>query len=410
MFSSSFNLDSFSRFLISEYNIIKLNNQLHIYKDGVYVNDLTEIESKMIQNIPNLTRNKRAEVLSYLDLLIRHNSKEAGAEYIAFENGLYNIVKQKLEPFDSKYIVTNKIDFMYEENAYSEIVDKTLNELSCGENKIRLLLEELIGYTFYRKAEFKKAFILVGEKNNGKSTFLDLISFVLGVDNISALTLKELNDRFKPSLLFHRLANIGDDIDDEIILDSSTFKRIVSGDRLVVERKNEQPFEFNPYATLIFSANDLPKIKDKTGAVLSRLIIIPFNADFSKNRNPFLRYELQTKESAEYIIKIGIVGLLRLIKNQMFTLPNEVEKAINNYVIENNPVLDFCKNKTAYEVTGKPVKNVYEEFCELHPNSNVSNIDFSRQIKKYLNVDVRVAKIAGKSIRVYTSTDMNLFN
>ena len=314
MFNSNFNLDSFSRFLISEYNIIKLNNQLHIYNDGVYVNDLTEIESKMIQKIPNLTRNKRAEVLAYLDLLIRNNSKEADAEYIAFKNGLFNVYKQELEPFDKGFILTNKIDFDYNENAYSEIADNTLKDLSCENEKIRMLLEELIGYTLYRRNYFKKAFILIGDKNNGKSTFLDLLSFVLGNENISSLSLKELNDRFKTSLLFHKLANIGDDIDDDLIYDSSTFKKIVSGDRIVVERKNEQPFEFTPYAKLIFSANDLPKIKDKTGAVISRLILIPFNADFTENRNPFLRYELQSKESAEYIIKIGVNGLLRLIK------------------------------------------------------------------------------------------------
>lgn len=408
MFNANFNLDSFSKYLISEYNIIKLNNQLHVYKDGIYVNDLTEIESIMIKSIPNLTRNKRAEVLTYIDLLIRGNSKEAGAEYIVFKNGLYNLYKQELESFDKDFILTNKINFDYNENAYSEIADKTLNEISCDNEKIRMLLEELIGYLFYRRPEFKKAFILIGEKNNGKSTFLDLISYVLGSENICALSLKELNDRFKPSLLFHKLANIGDDIDDEMIGDSSIFKKIVSGDRLVVERKNEHPFEFNPYAKLIFSANDLPKIKDKTGAVLSRLILIPFNADFTDKRNPFLRYELQSKECAEYIIKIGIDGLLRLIKNQSFTLPNEVEKEINKYKAENNPVLEYCKGKTSYEIMGKVVKDVYEEFCELYPNNNVSNIEFSRQIKKHLNVDVRVAKIAGKSIRVYTSTDLIL--
>ena len=78
------------------------------------------------------------------------------------------------------------------------------------------------------------------------------------------------------------------------------------------------------------------------------------------------------------------------------------------YKAENNPVLEYCKGKTSYEIMGKLVKDVYEEFCELYPNNNVSNIEFSRQIKKHLNVDVRVAKIAGKSIRVYTSTELLL--
>ena len=57
-------------------------------------------------------------------------------------------------------------------DAYSEIVDKTLNKLACGDKQIRALLEELIGFTFYRRNELRKAFILVGDKSNGKSTYL----------------------------------------------------------------------------------------------------------------------------------------------------------------------------------------------------------------------------------------------
>ena len=50
-----------------------------------------------------------------------------------------------------------------------------------------MLLEEVIGYTFYRRNELRKAFILIGDKANGKSTFLDMIKNVLGEENVSAL-------------------------------------------------------------------------------------------------------------------------------------------------------------------------------------------------------------------------------
>lgn len=40
----------------NQAHVVKINGQLHIYKDGVYSNGYREIESNMIQHIPNLKR------------------------------------------------------------------------------------------------------------------------------------------------------------------------------------------------------------------------------------------------------------------------------------------------------------------------------------------------------------------
>ena len=106
---------------------------------------------------------------------------------------------------------------------------------------------------------------------------------ILADENISALDLKELGDRFSTSMMFGKLANIGDDIGDDFLQGTqvSIFKKVVTGNRIKAERKGMDPFEFNPYVKLLFSANDIPRMKDKTGAVLRRLVIIPFNATFT---------------------------------------------------------------------------------------------------------------------------------
>lgn len=132
-------------------------------------------------------------------------------------------------------------------------------------------------------------------------------------------------------MIFGKLANLGDDIGDDFLQGSqvAVFKKIVTGDRIKAERKGQDPFEFNPYTKLLFSANDIPRMKDKTGAVLRRLVIIPFNARFSKyledgvtidpKFRPYIKYELNEQSSVEYMIKIGIEGLKRIIENNGFT-------------------------------------------------------------------------------------------
>ena len=111
-----------------------------------------------------------------------------------------------------------------------------------------------------------------------------MVQTMLGEENISSLDLAELGERFKTAELFGKLTNVGDDIGDEFIANAAVFRKLVTGERITVERKGQDPFEFNNYSKLLFSANNIPRIKDKTGAVQRRLVIIPFDAKFSPER------------------------------------------------------------------------------------------------------------------------------
>lgn len=400
-----FLFDKFATFIKNNSNIIKLNGQLHIYRDGIYVNDLKSIEAEMIKRIPGLKKTDRTETMAYLDLLIEQDSKPSGEEYIAFRNGIYNIMTDEFIGFSPEYILTNKIDYDYIPDAYSEITDKVLDDLSCQDDSIRDLLEEVIGYTFYRRNELRKAFILIGDKANGKSTYLDMVKTLLGDSNTCALDLGELGDRFKTAELFHKLANIGDDIGDDFIANPAIFKKLVSGDRLNAERKGKDPFDFNSYAKLLFSANNIPRIKDKSGAVMSRLIIIPFYATFDKNSpnfDPYIKYRLRTDESMQYLIQVGLDGLKRVLHNQGFTISSKVQKELDEYEISNNPILLFLKedNKVINEPTNQVYKK-YVEFCISNSFNPMSNIEFSKIIRKKLGLDIVNKTIGGKKYRIF---------
>ena len=397
---STFLFDKFATYLKNNGHVVKINGQLHIYREGIYINGYKEIEAEMIQHIPNLKKTQRREVLEYMELIVEEK-QPSEANFIAFNNGIYDIVTGELKPFSSDIIITNKIPWDYHPDAYSELADITLNRLSCGDAAIRSLLEECIGYCFYRRNELGKAFILTGDKSNGKSTFLDCIKAILGDKNISALDLKELGDRFNTSMMFGKLANIGDDIGDDFLQGSqvSVFKKIVTGNRIKAERKGQDPFEFNPFIKLLFSANDIPRMKDKTGAVLRRLVIIPFNATFEKNDpdyDPFIKYKLIQKESIEYFIKLGVDGLKRVIINDGFTKSEKVQNQLDEYEEENNPIIAFIADCGVEMIENEPTTDVYKRyqvFCANNAMTPMSNIVFSKQINKRLGFKVIQKKI-----------------
>lgn len=410
---STFLFDKFATFLKNNNHIIKINNQLHIYRDGIYLNGQSEIEGEMIKHIPNLNRAKRTEVMSYLDILIRENTKPTSANFIAFQNGIYNIADGSFTGFSPETVITNKIPWDYNPNAYSEDADGVLNRIACNDAEIRSLLEEAIGYCFYRRNELRKSFILTGDKANGKSTFLAMIQNLLGEANIAALDLKELGDRFKTAELFGKLANIGDDIGDEFIGNAAVFKKLVTGDRVSAERKGQNPFEFNNYSKFLFSANNIPRIKDKTGAVLDRLIIIPFNARFSKddpNFDPYIKYKLQAPEVMEYLIVLGLQGLNRVLTNDGFTKSAAVQQEMDDYEETNNPILSFFREceQEEFQIENEPTNKVYkryQEFCLANSMQPMSNIEFSKQVNRLLKMKVEDKWLNGKKHRVFVSLD-----
>ena len=252
---STFLFEKFATFLKNNNHIVKINNRLHIYRDGIYIPGDAQIENQMIKHIPHLKRAQRSEVLSYLEIMIEDEIKTTNPAVIAFSNGLYNIVDGTFRDFTPTVVITNKIPWPYNPAAHSDLLDHTLDRLACDDAEVRALLEEMVGYCLYRRNELGKAFILIGDKSNGKSTFLHMVKNMMGNENIASLDLKELGDRFKTAELFGKLANIGDDIGDEFIANASIFKKLVTGDQVNVERKGKDPFEFINYAKFLFSAD-----------------------------------------------------------------------------------------------------------------------------------------------------------
>ena len=407
---ASFLHDKFAEYLKDTCDVVMINDQLHIYKDGIYVSARRDIESQMIRLVPKLKKTQRRETMDYLEL-IADPIRPAEARFMAFKNGIYDIVTDTLLPFTPDIVITNKIPWDYVPDAYSELADKALNRTACNDPKIREVLEECIGACMYRSALLAggKAFILTGEKANGKSTFLDMIKAMLGEDNIAALDLKEIGDRFSTAMIFGKLANIGDDISDDFLQGSqvATFKKVVTGNRIKAERKGVDPFDFNPYCKLLFSANDIPRMKDKTGAVMRRLVIVPFNARFTKNDkdfDEFIIFKLTEQSSMEYLIQCGLKGLKRVLKNHEFTSSEKIEKQLEEYELENNPIKGFIAETDEEDIIHQSTADVYRRYqvyCQETATTPMSKQVFSKQMNRFMRMKVVQRKVQGKNIKLF---------
>lgn len=384
--------DAFGDYLIRKYNIIKIEKRLYMYKDGSYISCEDALGTIIVNLIPNLSMNKKREVKDYIK--DKCEEKEEAPEYIiCVKNGLINVKTLEFKSHTPDVVIRNKIDIDYYEQTKNEEIDTIMNNLAVGDKDIVQLLYEMIGYCIYRGMPFQKVFILVGNGANGKSTLLNMVTKLLGEENVSHVDLKEIaGNRFGKAELYGKLANIADDCSSSYLEDTSVIKRITGETYTSIEFKGQNSFSTKINAKVILSYNTIPRMNDTTDGLTRRLVIIPLNAVFKKglpNYDPFIGEKLKKKENLEYVLYKSIHAINRVLKEKEFTIPQQVKDETEEYVRENNPVANFLyevyqndENEigqiestelfTAFEVWTR--ENNYR--CKLRPNT------FGKEMKK----------------------------
>lgn len=395
--------DVFSRYFKNDNKVYSINGRLFMYDEGYYSDNPVNIERRMIKYIPELSKQQRREVMEYIKLISTYPTNTS-IYHIVCKNGLLDIRDKTLHTYNSDIFLSNKIHASYDPKAYDETLDKMLDKISCNDKEVRALIEEMIGYCLIPTAKFQKSFILYGDGSNGKSTLLDAIISLLGDHNISSLSLKELNHNFKLSEITSKLANIGDDISDEYLTDSSIFKKLVTGEEITVDKKNEQPYKIRNYAKMIFAANNLPNTYDKSNGMIRRLSIIPFNAVFKKtddDYDPFIIDKLTSENAMSYLLNIAVEGIRRVFENQKFTEPKLVNDMVHEYEKENNNVLQFVEK---IDVDGRDSASVYNDYkfwCVENGVMSYKIRKFNAEIKSHLGLELVIEKVGGKTLQIW---------
>lgn len=364
--------------LLENNSIVLFENDLFIYKNGVYSKDERKIERKIIEIIPDATSHFREEVYKILKLKLE--SKEIfdrEKRIINFKNGLFSIEERKVYEHTPKFFSINQINTDLNFNAPKvQAVEEVLDKLSSGNEKRKQTILEMIGYSMTTSVSLQKAFILYGNTaQNGKSTLINIITELIGNENVGTVPFRELSkNKFAGAGIRGKLLNVGSEMTDEFIEDVSNFKMYITGDEVEVEEKFKPRQKIKPYAKFIFSANELPTVADKTDGFYRRLQIIPLEYSFTnKDRKTFDFNKLITKEALEYLAKISIEAYLNM--NENFSNYEESEDEVNKYRTTGSSVLSFINDEEyiASIVKSETRNRFAKEIYALYKNYCIEN-------------------------------------
>jgi putative DNA primase/helicase len=258
--------------------------------------------------------------------------------------------------------------------------------------------------------------MLTGKKQNGKSTFLHVIEALLGKANVSAIPLQLLSDsrfRFYVSQLYGKMANVCADLPAEKLKETDTFKKIVAGDTVTGEFKFCPPFDFAPYAKLLYSANQLPELPKDVEAFLVRWDMVEFPNTFlpgDPKRDPQLKEKLTTPEELSGVLNWCLEGLQRLLKNNGFTKSDTLAEQEDHWIVEGDSVKAFVDRCTCTEFGGAIEHNktydAYVKFCAKHKVTSTSLNRFVKEFQEITKVESFVTRIDQKAARVWRGINL----
>lgn len=194
---------------------------------------------------------------------------------------------------------------------------------------------EFVGYCLLQDYRYKKALFLVGVRDSGKSTVLDLIRRFLGRANVVSRSLQDIADsRFESASLLHKLANVFSDLPATEVTKAGVFKALTGGDSVKGERKHEHSFDFYSFAKQIYSANAfVPTADPEVDAYVSRWLIIQLQHAFHAKEGADTRLidKLATPENLSEMFNLALDGLRRLLTQDGFSEGESVRKGSDEY-------------------------------------------------------------------------------
>ena len=320
------------------------------FSEGIYTGQEAYINRAIAKLEYRFDPRKYTQVHKFLKTQLPYMKKLENKNLIAVNNGVFNKVTKKLEPFNPNYFITSKLATNYNTAAiynYLNIkdnyfdVDKWFLSIANGDEELVKVLWEIVNEATNPNHTREKMAILYGEGNNGKGTFQTMLINLIGIENISTLTPHEFSGEFKLEMLQGKVCNIGDDISNKYLDDMSNLMSIVTGDPVAVNRKGKSVITARFKLFNLFSANKLPKVRNKSQGTYRRLLIVPFNADFNgqvQDRRIKDEY-LKNSTILEYILYTALH-----LDFEKFSNPRATERMLEEYKEDNDYIYSFVKD------------------------------------------------------------------
>ena len=324
---------------------------------------------------------------------IKNEDLDSDDYLLNVKNGTLRLAKGQIEfkehsPEDLQSKVANVV---YDPEAKADRWLQFLDEIMIGDQEKIKYLQKLIGICLTGNAELEKMWFLYGSTTrNGKSCFIETISYMLGTYAVSmrpeSLAIKN-NDSRTASGDIARLSGtrlvICSEIPKRMPLDTGLLKSLTGRDVIVARHLHQSEFEFTPKFKLLCNTNYLPLISDLTVFKSDRITVIGFDRHFTESEQD-KQLKNKLKEELSGILNWAIEGL-KAYYDEGLNTPDIIGNSTEDYASSSDKMGNFINDELdASQKNNISVKEAYEkynEWCDLNGYHTENKANFIAELK-----------------------------
>ncbi|MHC1785455.1 MAG: phage/plasmid primase, P4 family [Christensenellales bacterium] len=334
-------------------------------------------------------------------------------------NGTLNLVTGELLPFDRADLISKIAPCEYTDKRDTPRWTAFLREIFKGDDELIRFVQKSVGYSLTGSTEEHCAFFCYGTGRNGKSTFLDVISEMMGdyAVNIQPETIMaKTNQGSGPTSDVARMKGARFittvEPNEGARLNEGLLKQLTGGDKVTASKKYENEFEFMPEFKLWMGTNHKPTIRGTDLGIWSRIRLIPFDVRIPEEKiDRQLKHKL--REELPGILAWAVDGCL-MWRREGLKQPKSVLDASKEYRSEMDVLAAFtdacCLSHG--EVDAGELFRAYIEWAKEGNEYEMSSTKFGREMGKryerrvylgkkiYIGVSLPTKAVSGFRVRM----------
>lgn len=350
------------------------------------------------------------------DIPILPDEFDSYTDYLNCQNGIINLRNGELIPHDSNFMLSNISYAEYDvEGKKPELWLKFLDDVTNGDKELQEYLQKCVGYSLSGSIREQCLFFLYGMGNNGKSTFLDTVSELLGMyaSNAQPETIMLRNGatggaNSDIARLRGRRFVTTEEPTEGVRLNEGLVKQLTGGGKITCRHLYCEEEEYTPEFKIWVATNHKPVIRGTDMGIWRRIRLIPFEVNIPKEKvDKNLKWKL--RKELPQILRWAVEGCIKW-QREGLTLPKCVEKATSEYKSEMDMLATFIDEcieidyMAGQEISATDLFSTYSIWAQSHKEYQMSSRKFFLEIGKKLPEKVRKSNgIYYKNIRF---TDM----
>lgn len=312
---------------------------------------------------------------------------------VNFLNGYFDIERKDFLPHTPDVGFRAVLPFEYNEHATCPTYTAMMKRITMGDEQLENLLNQIGGYVVSGDSYWlHHGFILTGDGSNGKSTWLRVLSAILGPELVSSVSLSDLKEPSARQKLDKKLLNIAEEMPSYHKMDTELFKNLTSGGNVYVRAPYGQGYDIRNKAKMLFTCNEMPSAYDTSWGFMRRLIIAPFNYEFKKDDpeyDPMIEDKLL--EEIPGIFNLLIKAYYQLCEAKMFKTGTAVDGYISKYRSEIDSASRWISENLVTKPLGSsegknlPVRDIYTAYvgdAQTEKDTVITMQKFAKKIAK----------------------------